>query len=103
MFLVPLSVCQGFEANFCILKVVLPVLLFQKPITNAQFLCEQIPLLIIREGMSGTAAIRWSVSGVDASRQSVDDQDVAALAGTINIESGQWLPPVVLMSGGCGN
>ena len=38
------------------------------------------------------------MSGVDASRLSVDEQDVAALAGTINIESGQLPVPL-----GCHN
>ncbi|KAK7486800.1 hypothetical protein BaRGS_00021947, partial [Batillaria attramentaria] len=50
----------------------------------------QIPLLIIREGMSGTAAIRWTVSGVDQSANSVDTNDVGVLSGTINIPSGSF-------------
>ena len=41
--------------------------------------------------MSGTAAIQWSVSGVGSSAQTVDGQDVTVMAGTINIEHGQWL------------
>ncbi|XP_076465121.1 adhesion G-protein coupled receptor V1-like [Babylonia areolata] len=48
----------------------------------------EVPLLIIREGMSGTAVISWTIKGVGPSEDSVDEKDVAALNGTITIYSG---------------
>ncbi|KAL8615956.1 hypothetical protein ACOMHN_034632 [Nucella lapillus] len=48
----------------------------------------EVPLLIIREGMSGTAVITWSIVGIGTSANTVDDKDVTAKSGTIRIESG---------------